>query len=124
MIGLHRTPSGLKLLRAVYYLQHLWERRANRAAPFGHQRVRTAVYASFFSQRLLIEQQVTGEAYRLLYLEGELVDVVLRQSPRVTGDGHSTVHALIAAENERRVREGGRVAQTLISIDLDCKTTL
>ena len=31
--------------------------------------------------RLLIERQIPGDMYRLLFLDGELVDVVLRRAP-------------------------------------------
>jgi glutathione synthase/RimK-type ligase-like ATP-grasp enzyme len=72
--------------------------------------------------RLLIERQVPGDMYRLLFLDGELVDVVLRQSPQVTGDGRSTVLELILAENERRL-EAAR-PQALMTVDLDCVFTL
>jgi cyanophycin synthetase len=56
--------------------------------------------------------------YRLLYLDGELLDVVLRQAPHVRGDGRSTVLELIANENERRL-EAAR-PRALITMDLDC----
>jgi cyanophycin synthetase len=72
--------------------------------------------------RLLIERQVPGDMYRLLFLDGELVDVVLRLSPQVTGDGRSSVMELILAENESRL-EAAR-PQALLTIDLDCVFTL
>lgn len=85
---------------------------------------RAAIYASLFSPRLLIEQQVPGDAYRLLYLGGQLLDAVRRRSPRVIGDGHSSIRELIAVENKRRAMEGCKAALSLLSIDLDCHATL
>ena len=37
--------------------------------------------ASRLTSRLLIERQVAGEVLRLLFLDGELLDVVLRKPP-------------------------------------------
>src|SRR5207245_11487947 len=83
---------------------------------------RATLSAARLDTRLLIERQVPGEMYRLLYLDGELLDVVLRQAPHVRGDGHSSVLDLIAQENERRL-EAAR-ARSLITIDLDCLLAL
>jgi cyanophycin synthetase len=83
---------------------------------------RASLSAARLDRRLLIERQVPGDMYRLLFLDGELVDVVLRQAPRVTGDGRSSVLELIAQENERRI--GAARARALITVDLDCLLTL
>lgn len=79
---------------------------------------RAVLSAARHDTRLLIERQVPGEMYRLLFLDGELVDVVMRRSPHVTGDGRSTILDLIARENERRL-EAAR-PQALMTVDLDC----
>jgi glutathione synthase/RimK-type ligase-like ATP-grasp enzyme len=77
---------------------------------------RAVVRAARLESRILIERQVAGDMYRLLFLEGELLGVVRRRIPRLTGDGRSTVAELIAAENRRRLaRPGG----TIITVDLD-----
>ena len=60
----------------------------------------------------------------MLYLDGQLIDVVRRSSPRVVGDGRSTIAKLIAAENRRRIRARGSAGLTLLRIDLDCLFTL
>jgi D-alanine-D-alanine ligase-like ATP-grasp enzyme len=70
--------------------------------------------------RLIIECQVPGDLYRLLFLDGLLLDVVRRLPAHVTGDGASSVIELIAGENLRRVRAGGFAGLTLIRPDLDC----
>jgi cyanophycin synthetase len=83
---------------------------------------RAVLSAARLDTRLLIERQVPGEMYRLLFLDGELVDVVLRRAPHVTGDGRSTILELIAHENERRL-EAAR-PQALMTVDLDCLLAL
>lgn len=83
---------------------------------------RATLSAARLDTRLLIERQVPGEMYRLLYLDGELLDVVLRQAPRVRGDGSSTILALIAQENERRLAAAR--PRALITVDLDCLLAL
>jgi D-alanine-D-alanine ligase-like ATP-grasp enzyme len=83
--------------------------------------LRAALKASRWSRRLLIERQVPGLVYRLLFLDGELLDVVERGPPTVTGDGHSTIAQLISTENDRRVKQHSYVG-SLLRPDLD--TTL
>jgi D-alanine-D-alanine ligase-like ATP-grasp enzyme len=83
---------------------------------------RAVLSAARLDTRLLIERQVPGDMYRLLFLDGELLDVVVRLAPHVTGDGHSTILELIVRENERRL-ELAR-PQALMTVDLDCVFTL
>jgi cyanophycin synthetase len=79
---------------------------------------RAALSAGRLDSRLLIERQVPGDMHRLLFCDGELLDAVVRLAPHVTGDGRSSVLELIARENERRLQAG--LAQSLITVDLDC----
>lgn len=88
------------------------------------QLARAVLRASRFGTRLAIERQAPGTVYRLLFLEGELLDILLRRPPRVTGDGRSRIGDLIAAENRRRIAGGGNTRLMLVSIDLDCIFTL
>jgi D-alanine-D-alanine ligase-like ATP-grasp enzyme len=75
--------------------------------------------------RVLIEHQVPGECYRLLFLDDELLDVIKRPSPRITGDGTSSVEELIFHEFERRIALGGDAAgYKPLNVDLDCLFTL
>jgi cyanophycin synthetase len=83
---------------------------------------RATLSAVRLDRSLLIERQVPGEMYRLLFLDGELVDVVLRQAPRVHGDGSSSVLELIAEENERRLAAAR--PRALITVDIDCLLAL
>lgn len=89
------------------------------------RQVRRAAYeASIFGRELIIEEQVAGDVYRLLYLDGEFLDAILRRPPCVKGDGKSTVRELIEAENRRRRAEGGAAAIGTIPIDFDCRAAL
>jgi D-alanine-D-alanine ligase-like ATP-grasp enzyme len=86
---------------------------------------RAWIAASRLSSRVLVERAVPGDEYRLLFLDGRLLDVVRRAPPTVRGDGRSTVAELIAAENQRRLDDGGRSEVTrLLHVDLECELTL
>jgi cyanophycin synthetase len=85
---------------------------------------RAAAAAAVFCDELVIERQFEGRNYRLLYLEGDLVDAFERRPPNVTGDGRSTIIALVRQANEERGRSGVGVSQALLTIDLDMKRTL
>lgn len=85
---------------------------------------RARLRARRVSQGLLIERQVPGDNYRLLFLDGQLLDVVRRHVPRVTGDGLSSVRELLAAENARRYRTNGGAATWELIADLDTVFTL
>ena len=86
------------------------------------QLARAAAAAAVYADELLIEEQVEGENYRLLYLDGQLIDAIAKKHPIVTGDGHTSVAGLVRRANERRLREGSGVA--LLSVDLDMRRTL
>jgi hypothetical protein len=67
----------------------------------------------------MLERQVDGEVYRLLFLDGELLDVIRRRPPRVTGDGHASISRLITAENRRRLEARGRAGLWFLRVDYD-----
>ncbi len=73
---------------------------------------------------VVLEEQVAGSDYRLLYLDGRLLDAVRREPPALTGDGRSTVHALVRAENRRRLAAGIQESQALLHVDADLRATL
>jgi cyanophycin synthetase len=75
-------------------------------------------------RRLLIEHQAEGDEYRLLFLDGTLLDAVRRRPPVLVGDGRSTVGELIEAENRHRWASRGKAGMRLIEVDLDCILTL
>jgi cyanophycin synthetase len=85
---------------------------------------RAALRASRYGPDLLVERRLAGTVYRLLFLDGELLDVIAREPPHVTGDGTSTVGALIESENRRRIEARGRRGLWPITVDPDCVLTL
>jgi D-alanine-D-alanine ligase-like ATP-grasp enzyme len=86
--------------------------------------LRARLYSATGGGRLLIERQVEGAVYRLLFLDGELLDTVRTLPTSLTGDGRSTIEALIVRENERRVAGRGDAGLSLIGASLDMLLTL
>ena len=85
---------------------------------------RAMLRASRADDQLLIERQTPGTAYRILVLDGELVDAVRRHPPAVLGDGRSSVRELIAAENRRRLDGRGWDGFRQLMVDLEAVLTL
>jgi cyanophycin synthetase len=85
---------------------------------------RALVHAWKFAESAVVEQQAAGETYRALVLDGEVVDVLCRTRPRVTGDGRTTIEDLIFREYARRLREEGPAGLKHFAVDLDCLFTL
>lgn len=54
------------------------------------------------SETILIQEQVEGEEVRFTVIDGKVAAALLRQTPRVIGDGISTVAELIDVENSDR----------------------
>lgn len=52
--------------------------------------------ASIFCSDVIVESVVPGESYRLLFLEGRMINAVKRRGTRVSGDGVGTVRELVA----------------------------
>jgi D-alanine-D-alanine ligase-like ATP-grasp enzyme len=73
---------------------------------------------------MLLEEQIPGDNYRLLYLDGVLLDAVQRRPPSVTGDGRSTIRRLVDEANTARLQRGSTISQVLITIDMDMRHTL
>lgn len=73
---------------------------------------------------LLIEEQVPGDSYRLLYLDGELLHAVKRGACTVRGDGTSSIKRLVGIENARRLGSDGIESMSELTVDLDMKYTL
>ncbi|MGH3494802.1 MAG: hypothetical protein ACRDRL_25760, partial [Sciscionella sp.] len=73
---------------------------------------------------LLIEHQLTGANYRLLYLDGVLIDALRRDSPSVTGDGRLSIDALIDNLNDDRLDIAAHTALPLVTRDLELHRTL
>jgi cyanophycin synthetase len=85
---------------------------------------RAARLADAFDPSLLVEQQVAGDSYRLLYLDGRCIDAIRRDPPAVTGDGRRTIRALVEAENHRRLTADPPSALSVIRMDQDCRAKL
>ena len=79
-----------------------------------------ALLASLYDTEFLIEAQIPGESYRLLVLEGRVIDAVCRRGPRILGNGTASVGELLAAENARR----RAASEAAIDVDRDCTFTL
>lgn len=80
--------------------------------------------AGTVTEEVLVERQVAGDHYRILLLDGEVLDVLRREHPRVVGDGESTIEQLMAAEYERRLGSEGLDGLKPLHVDLDCLFTL
>lgn len=57
-----------------------------------------------YSKRILVEQFVEGEDYRIRICTCEVIGAVIRKAAAVVGDGMKTVQALIDATNAERAR--------------------
>jgi hypothetical protein len=67
----------------------------------------------------LLERQIEGQVYRLLLLDGELLDVIRRRPPHVKGDGRASISGLISAENHRRLEAHGGAGLWFLRVDYD-----
>lgn len=85
---------------------------------------RARMWARRWDSQLLVEEQGRGSEYRLLLLDGKLLDVLLREPPQVVGDGRSAVEELIRQENRRRADPESRAGLAVLTVDLDCLFTL
>jgi cyanophycin synthetase len=85
---------------------------------------RAAASAAVYGPNLMVERQIAGSVYRLLYFNGVLMDAVQRRPSAVVGDGKSTVCELIRFENQARLKTGPKLAHALIAIDLDVQSTV
>lgn len=80
--------------------------------------------AARFSPDWIAEEQLDGSFFRLLYIDGTLIDIVRRDPPVVTGDGRRTIRQLVAAENARRLTAATPVALSPLLIDNDMRNLL
>lgn len=79
--------------------------------------------AGCYDEHLIIEEQIAGASFRLLYLDGEFIDAVRRDPPIVTGDGRHSIRSLVRQENLRRLT-GDIVALSPLEIDCDAHNYL
>ncbi len=85
---------------------------------------RASMWAATFSPRLLIEEEITGESYRLLYLGGEFIDAIRRKPPQVTGDGKQQIRRLMQQENRARLNGDAIVALCPLVVDFESELHL
>ncbi|HEU5142889.1 MAG TPA: hypothetical protein VFU04_07015 [Solirubrobacterales bacterium] len=85
---------------------------------------RALLHAARSGDRLLVERQAPGAVYRLLLLDGELLDVIRNTPASVVGDGSSKIAELMRVENERRVKAGGAAGLERLGVELDLLLTL
>jgi len=85
---------------------------------------RASRLAARFDTELLVEEQIEGQSYRLLYLDGMFIDAVRRDPPTVTGTGRHTITQLVAQENQRRLTRPVARALSALRIDQDCRNKL
>jgi cyanophycin synthetase len=88
------------------------------------QLARAALAVAASGQHPLIEEQVEGANYRLLYLDGELLDVVKREPPSVVADGTSTVWQLVERVNRERLQQQELLSHAQLTTDCDFRMTL
>lgn len=69
-----------------------------------HQELTYAVQLARRVKRsdVLVQEQVTGEEVRFIIIKGRVVAALLRQTPRIIGDGVRSVKELIQVENQAR----------------------
>jgi D-alanine-D-alanine ligase-like ATP-grasp enzyme len=80
---------------------------------------RATLRASQAGDRLLIEEEAPGDDYRILILDGTVLDTVRRRPPLVTGDGRSRIARLVGAENRRRLAGDPLERLRMLTLDLD-----
>ena len=80
--------------------------------------------ASRYSEELMVEEQVSGASFRLLYLGGTFIDAVRRDPPSVIGDGRLSVQQLIATANAEREKADPVLALSPLVVDSDCRNWL
>jgi cyanophycin synthetase len=83
-----------------------------------------AIEAAAFSSDQMVEQHIDGSSYRLLFLDGALIQTLLRRPPHVVGNGRDSVLKLIDAENARRRESAECRSLHPLQPDLDCRLTL
>jgi len=88
------------------------------------QLMRAMAWSKGFCPSTIVEEQIVGENYRLLYLDGKLIDCIIRRPPTLTGDGVASIRELVRRENALRVKVGMTAAQATLRADLDMKNTL
>lgn len=85
------------------------------------QLIAAAKLAARSGRNLIVEKQVEGQSYRLLFLDGRYIDAIRRDQPTLIGDGQSNIRKLIRQENKRREHQLPMRALSPLAIDKDMK---
>lgn len=85
------------------------------------QLIAAAKLAARSDRNIIVERQVEGQSYRLLFLDGQFIDAIRRDSPTLIGDGQSNLRQLIKQENKRREHQLPMRALSPLAIDKDMK---
>jgi D-alanine-D-alanine ligase-like ATP-grasp enzyme len=80
--------------------------------------------AGLHAREVIVEEQLHGDTYRLLYLDGELLDALERRPPTLRGDGRSSIRQLIEEEHRLLRERGVGLARSPFAIDDELKRTL
>jgi len=80
--------------------------------------------AALVDTNLLIEDHIAGASYRLLYLHGQFIDAVRRDSPVLLGNGKDSIKALIKQDNKNRLDLNNITALSPLQIGQECRSTL
>jgi cyanophycin synthetase len=83
---------------------------------------RASALASLYSEEIIIERLIPGESYRLLILNGSMIQASRRSGLRIKGDGSSTIKELIAGKMCEFTK--GSINHYLPNIDRDLDATL
>ena len=73
-----------------------------------------AIAARFHGEYVIMEEHVTGDDYRLLFLGGKYIAGLKRSPPFVTGNGVDTIEILIAKENAQRKKSTRIIKEILV----------
>ena len=85
---------------------------------------KASIWAATFSPRLLIEEEIPGDSYRLIYLGGKFLDAVRRNPPVVVGDGTRSIKQLMRDDNDVRLNGGKVIALSPMLVDFESKLCL
>ena len=83
-----------------------------------------AFRAARFDPDLIAEEQIEGQSWRLLFIDGCFLDAVRRDPPRIVGDGSKSIAKLVQIENTARLKARPFTALSPIRIDGECKAYL
>jgi len=75
------------------------------------------ISASIYSKDFLVEEEIEGQSFRLLYLNGDFIDAIRRDPPIIKGDGKNDIKSLIRKTNKARINNTLVEALSPINID-------